>query len=161
MLSVALNFLSLCSSEAVPCPAHISECGKGAFLHLACCASPSSSAKSGYNSTSLTGLLPGLNERIHLKSLEQPHCLVIHQKLLLLLWFNNIHGILTLLQPWVRRWGAAESQTDGVSTFRKLSTYCMIPEVNVKWHHRSILKERAPGCSLRDLERGSNLVVWR
>lgn len=58
-----------------------------------------------------------------------------------LLLCNNSHETLTMLQPRVRICGAAQSSTDLVSTFRRLNIYQIIPELNVKWHLRSVLKD--------------------
>ena len=89
-------------------------------------------------------MLQGLNERINIKNLQKDLHIVTLQKKLPLLLCNNIHEMLTILQPWVRIWGTVQSSIDLVSTFRRLNVYQIIPELNVKWHLRSVLKD---GCT--------------
>lgn len=72
----------------------------------------------------------------------------------MLLLFNNIPGIRTILQPWVRRWAPAESQIDTVSTFRKPNMHQITPELNAKWHLSSILKEKCTRLWFEDSQDG-------
>lgn len=89
--------------------------------------------------------MQGLNERINIKNLQKDLRMVTLQKKPPLLLCNNSHETLTMLQPRVRICGAAQSSTDLVSTFRRLNIYQIIPELNVKWHLRSVLKDGSTG----------------